>query len=207
MIDMQKRRGNTFVEDLKRALARREQQTVTFTQNPLWPAAILLPLYEKEGEYYIILTKRTEELEYHKGQICFPGGTRDGEEEELSDTALRETYEEIGVRPEDVEILGQLDRMGTVTSNFLITPYVGIIPYPYDFIVSSDEIAELIQMPLLGLKYDSKYWEETYTVEGVTGQAGFFEYGDKVIWGATARILKQLLDLIYTENGDSIDTK
>ena len=62
--------------------------------------------------------------------------------------------------------------------------------------MSTDEIAELIQMPLLGLKYESKYWEETYTVDGVTGQAGFFEYNDKVIWGATARILKQLLDLI-----------
>ncbi|GAI52893.1 unnamed protein product, partial [marine sediment metagenome] len=92
---------------IKKILAQREKQTIVPTNAPLAPAAVLLPLYEKEGEYYILLTKRTQKVEHHKGQISFPGGARHEQDRDLVDTALRETFEEIGVRPEDVEILGE----------------------------------------------------------------------------------------------------
>lgn len=186
-----------FATKIRQALAQREKQTIVLTGAPLTPAAVLLPLYEKEGEYYILLTKRTQDLEHHKGQICFPGGAHHRQDRSLRDTALRETYEEIGVPPEDVEILGELDNMGTLTSNFLITPFVGIIPYPYEFSINENEIEELIEVPLSALADEKNYREEPYTIEGTTYMGSVFEYNGKVIWGATARILKQFLELVF----------
>ena len=183
---------------LKKILAQREKQTIVPTNAPLAPAAVLLPLFEKEGECYILLTKRTQKLEYHKGQISFPGGARHEQDRDLRDTALRETFEEIGLRPEDVEILGELDNMGTLTSNFLITPFVGIILYPYEFIVNQDEIEELIEVPLSALADEKNLREEFYVIEGTKYRASIFDYKGYVIWGATARILKQFLDLVFS---------
>jgi len=196
-----------FKEDVKRILGVREKKIVLFSNKPLHPAAVLIPVYKKSGKYHVLLTKRTEDLEYHKGQICFPGGSHHDEDGSLKDTALREAYEEVGIRPEDVEILGELDGFGTLTSNFLISPFVGVIPYPYKFTVSKHEIDELIEVPLSALADDSNYWEETRSAEGVTGKASFFKYNDKVIWGATARILKQFVDLTYKKTGDAADQK
>lgn len=184
---------------IKKILAQREKQTIVPTNAPLAPAAVLLPLYEKEGEYYILLTKRTQKVEHHKGQISFPGGARHEQDRDLRDTALRETFEEIGVRPEDVEILGELDNMGTLTSNFLITPFVGIIPYPYKFIVNQDEIEELIEVPLSALVDEKNLREEFYIIEGTQYRANIFDYKGHVIWGATARILKQFVDLVFSD--------
>jgi 8-oxo-dGTP pyrophosphatase MutT (NUDIX family) len=163
---------------------------------------VLLPLYEREGEYWMLFTKRTQKVAYHKGQISFPGGARDEEDRDLMDTALRETFEEIGVKPEDVEILGELDRMGTLTSNFLITPFVGIIPHPYELTIAGDEIEELVEVPISALLDKNNYREESQVYEGVTYQGSFFDYKGKVIWGATAKILKQFLDLVFGEAND-----
>jgi len=193
-------------KDIKRILAEREKKVVLFSNKPIHPSAVLIPLYKKNGEYHVLLTKRTEELEYHKGQICFPGGSHHDEDGSLKDTALREAYEEVGIRPEDVEILGELDSMGTLTSNFLITPFVGIIPYPYEFTVSKREIDELVEVPLSVLADDSNYWEEICSAEGVTGKASFFKYKDKVIWGATARVLKQLVEMVFNKADDTTNS-
>ena len=192
-------------QEIKRILAEREKKVILFSNKPLHPAAVLIPVYKKDSEYYVLLTKRTEELEYHKGQICFPGGSHHDDDGSLQETALREAYEEVGIRPEDVELLGELDSMGTLTSNFLITPFVGMIPYPYKFTVSKHEIDELIEVPLSALADDSNYWEEERSAEGVTGKASFFKYKDKVIWGATAKILKQLVDLAFKKADGATD--
>ena len=189
-------------EKIKRILSQRERQTFIITDVPLAPAAVLLPLYEREGEYWMLFTKRTQKVAYHKGQISFPGGARDEEDRDLMDTALRETFEEIGVKPEDVEILGELDRMGTLTSNFLITPFVGIIPHPYEFTIARDEIDELVEVPISALLDRNNYREEFQVYEGMTYQGSFFDYEGKVIWGATAKILKQFLDLVFGEAND-----
>ena len=189
-------------EKIKRILFQRERQTIVITDVPLAPAAVLLPLYEREGEYWMLFTKRTQKVAYHKGQISFPGGVRDEGDRDLVDTALRETFEEIGVKPEDVEILGELDRMGTLTSNFLITPFVGIIPHPYEFTIAGDEIEELVEVPISALLDKDNYHEESQAYEGMTYLASFFEYKGRVIWGATARILKQFLDLVFGEGSD-----
>ena len=194
--------SKAFKKKIRRILSQREKQTIVPTDAPLAPAAVLVPLYEREGEYWVLFTKRTQKVEHHKGQISFPGGARDEGDRELVDTALRETFEEIGVRPEDVEILGELDRMGTFTSNFLITPFVGIIPYPYEFTIARDEIEELVEVPMSALLDEKNYREEHQVYEGRTYVASFFEYKGKVIWGATARILKQFLDLVFGEDSD-----
>ena len=187
-------------ERIRRILSQREKQNIIATDAPLAPAAVILPLYQKEGEYYILFTKRTEKVEHHKGQISFPGGARHEEDRSLEDTALRETFEEIGVHPEDVEILGELDSMRTVSSSFHITPLVAVIPYPYEFTVNTDEIEELVEVPLSALLDEKNYREEFQIYQGITYWGSVYEYRGKVIWGATARILKQFLDLVFGEN-------
>jgi 8-oxo-dGTP pyrophosphatase MutT (NUDIX family) len=141
--------------------------------------------------------------EYHKGQVCFPGGGCEEQDKSLLDTALRETFEEIGVRPQDVEILGQLDNMGTVSSSFLITPFVGLIPYPYEFVVNLAEIEEVVEVPISALLDKDNYREEFQIHQGKNHLVCFYQYQGKVIWGATARILKQFLELVFgsDENG------
>ena len=186
-----------FVEQIRKTLAQREKQVITFHDHPLSPAAVLLPIFNKDGEYYVLLTKRTETLMYHKGQICFPGGARHESDEDLVQTALRETFEEIGVEPRDVDVLGELDSMGTITSNFLITPYVGIISYPYEFNLSDDEIESIIEVPAAALLDEKNCREEAYDLDGEILIGNVYEYQGNVVWGATARILKQFLEIAY----------
>lgn len=189
-------------ERIRRTLSSRERQIITITDAPLKLAAVIVPLFEKEGEYHILFTRRTEKVEHHKGQISFPGGRKDEGDPSLKDAALRETFEEIGVRPQDVEILGELDSMATLSSNFLITPFVGVIPYPYNFVVSSDEIEELVEVPLAALLDKKNYHQESQLYEGRPYVSSFYRYEGRVIWGATARILKQFLELVFGEGGD-----
>jgi 8-oxo-dGTP pyrophosphatase MutT (NUDIX family) len=134
---------------------------------------------------------------YHKGQISFPGGAYDKEDGDLADTALREAFEEIGVRADDVEILGNLDDQSTYTSKFIITPFVGAIPYPYKFKVSGREVEELIEAPVSALLNPSAYSPETQDEEGRSYPWGNYCYGKHRITGITARILKQVLDLVF----------
>ncbi len=193
---------DTFIENVREALALHEKQTLILRDVPLSPAAVLVPLFEKEGKFHILLTKRTETVEYHKGQICFPGGARHEADRDLRNTALRETFEEVGVDPDDVRVLGELDSMSTVSSNFLITPYVGVIPYPYEFRVSDDEIKSLIEVPISALRDENNYREEAYDLDGKILIGIVFEYQGDVIWGATARILRQLIELAFPAGGD-----
>jgi len=189
-------------EKIREILSRREKRSIIVTDAPLVPAAVLLPLYAKKGEYHILFTKRTEKMEYHKGQISFPGGARHPDDLSLADTALREAFEEIGVRPEDVEILGELDDMSTLTSNFRIAPFVALIPHPYEFVVSGYEIEKLIEVPIAALLEKGCYREEFNIYQDKPYLRCSYRYKDEVIWGATARILKQFLDLAFGENQD-----
>ncbi len=182
-------------QKIKQTLASRQREVVV--RQGLRPSAVLVPIYEKDGEYYIVLTKRTQNLMYHKGQVSFPGGASDKGDCDLAATALREAFEEIGVRPDDVEILGSLDDQATYTSMFIITPFVGAIPYPYKFRVSSREVEELIEAPVSALLDPSCYYSETQDEAGRSYDWGHFVYGNHKITGITARILRQLLDLVF----------
>jgi len=152
----------------------------------------------KDGEYPVILTRRTQTVGSHKGQISFPGGRQDPGEDPLS-AALREAQEEMGIQKKDVRILGELDDMCTLSSDFCIAPFVGLIPYPYPFKISDQEIEEVIELPLADLLDETKFREEVQERNGQPLHVCFYEHGKHIVWGATARILKQLMDLISRE--------
>ena len=159
-------------------------------------AAVLVPVYGVAGEELLVLTRRTDRVEYHKGQIAFPGGVRDEGDAGPVETALRESWEEIGLRPADVEVLGQLDDHVT-TTGFCITPVVGVIRYsPYPFRPNPEEVAELFEVPLRWLLDPAHMKSRTLQGRGEPVVDYFWEYRGHVIWGATGRILKGLVELL-----------
>ena len=151
--------------------------------------------FKKAEDCHLLFTKRSEEVKYHKGEISFPGGVVDEEDSELISTALREAFEEIGLKESDVQIIGVLDDIVTITE-FIVTPIVGLFPYPYPFKVSKGEIAELIEVPLSFLLDEDCFSEREILRGGGKEVVYAYQYGKHIIWGATARILKQFLDLI-----------
>ena len=176
---------------LKEILSRRPKKRIT--DDKLVPSAVLLPIYYKEGEVHILFTRRTENVKEHKRQISFPGGTHQGSES-LLQTALRESWEEIGLAPDKVIILGELDDMPT-TSHFNISPFVGSVPWPYNFQLDGVETDELIEAPLPTLMDEKSWYHKTEVIDGIEVTAYSYHYRNDVIWGATARILHQFLDI------------
>jgi 8-oxo-dGTP pyrophosphatase MutT (NUDIX family) len=169
----------------------RHRKKKKITDKNLRASAVLIPLFYNQGQYYVVLTKRSEEVDFHKGQVCFPGGTRELSDSSLLQTALREVEEEIGLRAEDVEILGELDDSVTLTSNYVISPFVAFIPHPYPFKIDGREIREIFSIPLSFLLDEANFKQESYE----------YDYEGYIIWGATARILKQFVDLLKSESG------
>jgi 8-oxo-dGTP pyrophosphatase MutT (NUDIX family) len=160
-------------------------------------AAVLIPLFKTASEYRILFTKRTDTVDAHKGQISFPGGKIEDEDASPLETALREADEEIGLSRKDVTVLGQMDDARTLSSNYIVHPFVGLIPYPYDFKTSVQEVRELIEVPFqVFLSGDSAGENTPVVYEGVTYQSLAYCYRGEVIWGATARIMRNLVDLV-----------
>jgi 8-oxo-dGTP pyrophosphatase MutT (NUDIX family) len=153
-------------------------------------AAVLVPLYVRDRQLWILFTRRTDTVEHHPGQISFPGGAEEGGDESLFQTALRETEEELGISPPDVRFLGRLSPIVTIT-DFYVEPYVAAIPQPYVFRPASSEIAEVLEVPVPALLDPSIL--ETKSLPGRSEPILFYHYGAHVIWGATARILFELL--------------
>ena len=154
-----------------------------------------MPIFYKQGEYYLLLTKRTEKVKDHKGQISFPGGAYQGGDAALIDTALRETTEEIGLAADAVEVLGALDDTITVASNYVISPFVALVPWPYQFRIDEDEVEEIVEIPISVLLEDDSSHHQTGGREGNEIDGYRYYYQGNVIWGATARILNQFLDI------------
>jgi 8-oxo-dGTP pyrophosphatase MutT (NUDIX family) len=158
-------------------------------------ASVMLPLFEKEHDLHILLTKRTDGMKVHPGEISFPGGMYEEKDADTMKTALRECCEEIGVKSGDVEIVGRLDDMVTLTG-FVITPYVGIIPYPYAFRISRREVAYLIYLPFEHLRA-GRLVREQIEYRGKPETIDCIYFNGERIWGATCRILttfKQVLE-------------
>jgi 8-oxo-dGTP pyrophosphatase MutT (NUDIX family) len=183
---------------LKELLAARQKQ---YIHDPARiPAAVLIPFYKDKEQYYIVFIKRTDTVKTHKGQISFPGGGREKSDITLRDTAIREAREEIGLHSEDIEILGELDDEITTTSNYIVTPFVGMIPWPYKFTAEKAEVAEIIRVPLTVLLDKASLKTAIETIDGgIVVDSYEYHYEGKVIWGATARILHKLLNIL---NGD-----
>jgi len=185
-----------FIESMKKMLSSRKRGVIEHP--PFSHAAVLVPLFKKEEECHLLFTKRSDEVKYHKGEISFPGGVVDEEDRELINTALREAHEEIGLKESDIQVIGLLDDIVTITE-FIVTPIVGLFPYPYPFKVSEVEIAELIEVPLSFLLNKECLSERTILRGGQNEVVYAYQYGEHIIWGATARILNQFLDLISSE--------
>ena len=161
-------------------------------------AAVLVPLYASEGSLHVLYTKRSETLPHHRGQISFPGGRHvaDADPTMLA-TALRETEEEIGVATGDVEVLGALPPIHTFASNFLISPFVGVIPHPYEFRPNPHEVSEIFSVTLDVLLDPATATEEDWIADdGRTLRVAAYRHGPHMIWGATHRITTTLLELV-----------
>lgn len=182
--------------DLKALLSRGEPKRTENNVDTYTQASVLLPLFIKDGHYWLLLMRRANTVEYHKGEVSFPGGVVDEKDDNLESTAKRETFEEIGVREEDIEILGQLDDMTTITSRFIVHPFVGIVPFPYEFNLNRSEVDHLIEVPLQFFLDPSQPRAFSMHYEGETFETPAFIYKGIVIWGATERILENFINMI-----------
>ena len=186
-------------EKIRKALSSRRKENIN--DKSLTAAAVLVPILCKGGEYHILFTQRSNQVAHHKGQISFPGGARSKVDSSLLDTALRESWEEIGLEAKDVEILGELDDTPTTTSRFVISPFVAFVPHPYEFRVNRHEIDEIFDVPVSALLYKANVTEERYVFGDEIVTAYSYEYGGRVIWGATARIVQQFLEVWQSASG------
>ncbi|MBI2166098.1 MAG: CoA pyrophosphatase [Chloroflexi bacterium] len=186
--------GNSIAY-LTRVLAGLRPRALVAEQGALHPAGVFLLLYSKGQEQYVLLNRRTNLVEHHKGEISFPGGAKDPEDESLLATAFRETREEMGIAPEAISVLGQLDPVST-RSSFLITPFVGLLSHPYRFQPNPIEVAEVLEVPLTSFLDPFSVREEVRIAEGKLVRSRSFIYQGNVVWGATAKILTSFLDLI-----------
>lgn len=159
-------------------------------------AGVLLPIVDGE-EPWVVFTRRTEHLSRHPGEISFPGGLRHAVDPSVQATALRETEEELGLLRQEVEVLGALPPVHTFVSGILIVPFVGMLRPAPNFAPNPDEIAEVLQYPLAVLAGSERLVEYPRGDHVYQGYA--YEMGDNTIWGATARILHDLIEIVRKE--------
>lgn len=186
--------------DLRAQLRNRliQQQPKFDTERDARPAAVLLPLYQERDIWHLLFTRRTEFVESHRGQVSFPGGVIDSEDESPTQAALREIQEEVGIRPEDIDILGMLEPLLT-TTQYAITPIVGTFPWPYDLRLNRDEVASVFGVSLewLADKNNLEVRQRDFPVSGGSIPVYYFKpYQGEIIWGATALLTLNLLRLV-----------
>ena len=160
------------------------------------PAAVLVPVFEEDGLARLLLTRRSTNLPSHQGQVAFPGGkVHDGETSEAG--ALREAQEEVGIRPEDVDVVGALEELATVASQFVLAPFVGVLPERPVLTPNPAEVARVFDVAVAELMEPDAYHEERWDLPGMGEHPmHFFDVAGETVWGATARILHGLLILV-----------
>ena len=157
-------------------------------------AAVLVALYLDHGLLHAVLTERRADLRRHAGEVSFPGGRRDETDPDLRFTALREAHEEIGLPPEAVDLVGALQPTPTIATGYAIYPFVGLIEPGQAWSLSPREVAEVLELPLVALR--DGYARRRLLRRGVPIRTDTYVVDDKLIWGATARILADLFDRI-----------
>ncbi|HEU0027728.1 MAG TPA: CoA pyrophosphatase [Ktedonobacterales bacterium] len=160
-------------------------------------AAVLAPLYARDGEPWLLFTRRASGLSRHSGEISFPGGSRDPGDASLAHTALRETHEELALDTSQVRLLGALPEVYASVSNFLVTTYVGWLGEGLpELTPAHGEVAEVIEAPLSALDDPAIYHEEVWSRGGAAHTVMFYDFGVYRIWGLTGRLLHHLLSLL-----------
>ncbi|HEY2991299.1 MAG TPA: CoA pyrophosphatase [Methylomirabilota bacterium] len=162
---------------------------------PLVRAAVLVPIVDR-GEAHLVFAQRTERVGHHAGQISFPGGRVDPADADDLAAALREAHEEVGLEPSRVEPLGLLDDTETFATQYVITPFVGVVRGPVVWQPDGEEIEKVIEVPVAALLDRGSFRVERWERDGVARDVYFYDYRGTTIWGATARILKQYLDVV-----------
>lgn len=157
-------------------------------------AANLVPLHAKDGEPHVLLTRRPMHMRRHAGQLSLPGGRIERGEDPLA-AALREAREEIGLHPADADVLGRLSETLVLQSAFRLTPWVASVPYPYAYVAAPGEVEEILHVPLSALLRPGVHRVEPREAYGMNLDVHFFTLGGDVLWGATARIVWELLGI------------
>jgi 8-oxo-dGTP pyrophosphatase MutT (NUDIX family) len=198
--DLPAARRRPRLSDVRAALAsagppvRSERETMPGIE---LASAVLAPLYEHQGELYVVLTRRTWELRSHSGEVSFPGGRQDPDDADLWATALREADEEIALAPSSVERIGELDHLATVTSHSFIVPYVGALPTRPATVANPGEVSAVLHVPVAELLDPAIFREERWTFPWAEDRPiFFFELEGDTVWGATGAMLRQLLGLV-----------
>lgn len=161
------------------------------------PAAVLLMLFERDGEPWLVFTRRTQHVAHHKGEISFPGGGRDDEDTDLESTALRETVEELGIDRSVITVVGRLDELPTFVTGYNVTPYVAVVPEQHSYQPSDVEIEEVIELPVEELARVGR--REVIVRRGFPIETNVFETRGHFIWGLTGAILRQFLDEVWID--------
>jgi 8-oxo-dGTP pyrophosphatase MutT (NUDIX family) len=160
---------------------------------------VLVPLFLSAGEPHAVFTRRRTDLRRHAGEISFPGGRRDPEDAGLKDTALREAEEEIGLPRAEVEMLGELPATSTFATNYVIHPFVGEIPAGLAWRVSEREVDAVLELPLKALQASRA--RTRLERRGISFETDAYLLDEHLIWGATARILEDLLGQLQSGPG------
>ncbi|HPC82543.1 MAG TPA: CoA pyrophosphatase [Thermoanaerobaculaceae bacterium] len=181
----------SWLEEVEKLLQAVPVQRVAATGG-LTRSAVLVPLYVAQSELWVLLTRRADSLPHHAGQIAFPGGAcEEGDVDEVA-TALRETEEEIGIPAERVLVLGQLDDLATPTG-FVISPVVGAVPYPFETRPAAGEVEAVLSVPFSFLANPEMVEHQLLTHEGRQVVSPVYHYRGHRVWGATARIIADLV--------------
>ena len=189
--------NHTLLTELESLLATRPPQPVNGPD--VRPAAVLLLVFPKDGQYYVHVQKRSLRLNSHAGEACFPGGKPKPQDKDLLATALREAQEEECINPEDVTILGRLNDTPTRTG-YAMKVFVGTIPQPYPYRPNPEEVDEVVDVPLTALQDPANWREEARWEDGGLTTAHSYAYGPHIIYGATAKVIREFLDVIDQVN-------
>ena len=195
------------IESVRERVRRHTHRPITANENEIG-AAVLVPLYQLEGELHVVLTKRTSLMSMQQGHVCFPGGRRDSGDRDLLATALRESFEEIGLEPRHVEIFGRLDDFSTRNGQILIAGFVGLVDpavSPYVWRPAEREVAEVLEVPVRDLREPSNWIvAEPRQLNGRMWPNETFLFRGHRVFGATARCLRNLLDIAFSEADESV---
>jgi 8-oxo-dGTP pyrophosphatase MutT (NUDIX family) len=182
-----------LVERLARELQSREPRRLAMDH--AGRAAVLMPILPHDEEFCFLLTQRTHKVETHKGQISFPGGIQEVSDSNLLQTALRETWEEIGLASEQIQILGEFDEYLSITG-LIVTPFAAYLREPLNLAPNPDEVDEILRVPFSIFQNNRTLRVETRVRLGIERKVYFYDFQGKEVWGLTAQVIRDLMQLL-----------